>query len=94
MLSCSSKCHAVTEALIIATHRQLSKLHPIHHLMAPHFKSTLEINRGARGRLIPAGGVIEGSFTPKAYSMRMAAANYRDTWTFESQALPNDLIAR
>ncbi|KAG0603020.1 hypothetical protein M758_10G059600 [Ceratodon purpureus] len=89
-----SKCHAVTEALIIATNRQLSKLHPIHHLMAPHFKSTLEINRGARARLIPAGGVIEASFTPRAYSMRMAAANYRDTWTFDSQALPNDLIAR
>jgi lipoxygenase len=24
----------------------------------------------------------------------MAAANYRDTWTFESQGLPNDLVAR
>jgi hypothetical protein len=89
-----SKCHAVTEPHIIATARQLSKLHPINHLMTPHFKATMEINRGARARLIAAGGVIESTFTPRAFSMRMAAANYRDAWQWDTQALPTDLIAR
>ncbi|KAG0557308.1 hypothetical protein KC19_11G118900 [Ceratodon purpureus] len=89
-----TKCHAATEPVIIATNRQLSKLHPINHLMAPHLRSTLYINQGARAKLIAAGGTIESTFTPRAYGMRMAAVNYKDTWTFESQALPNDLIAR
>ncbi|KAG0628128.1 hypothetical protein M758_1G003100 [Ceratodon purpureus] len=89
-----TNCHAVTEPVILATNRHLSKLHPIHHLMAPHLKSTLFINQGARGKLIAAGGTIECTFTPRAYSMRMASAHYKQAWTFNSQALPNDLIAR
>ncbi|KAG0604154.1 hypothetical protein M758_10G149300 [Ceratodon purpureus] len=89
-----TRCHAVTEAVIIASNRNLSRLHPIMQLMAPHYRSTLEINRTARATLIAAGGSIETHFTPKKYSMELAAANYRDTWTFESQALPNDLVAR
>ena len=64
------------------------------YLIVLHFKSTLEINRGSQRRLILAGCVIEASFMPKGYFMCMAAANYRDTWNFESQALSNDLIAR
>ena len=63
-------------------------------LMAPHFKCTLEINRQARKLLICAGGQIETHFTTRAYSMEMGAAHYRDAWTFESQALPKDLVAR
>lgn len=91
---CSTRCHAVTEAVIIASNRCLSKLHPIMQLMMPHFKSTLEINRQARKSLINAGGSIETHFTPRAWSMAMGAAHYRDAWTFESQALPRDLVDR
>lgn len=89
-----SRCHAVTEAAIIASNRTLSKMHPIMQLMAPHFKCTLEINRAARKGLINAGGKIETHFTPRAYSLEMGSVNYRDTWTWPSQALPNDLVAR
>ncbi|KAG0566624.1 hypothetical protein KC19_7G078400 [Ceratodon purpureus] len=89
-----TNCHAATEAVIIASNRQLSKLHPIYQLMAPHFKCTLEINRQARGSLISAGGSIEQHFTTRAYSLEMAGVHYRETWTFETQALPKDLIRR
>lgn len=89
-----TRCHAVTEANIIASNRALSKLHPIMQLMAPHFKCTMEINRAARKLLICAGGQIETHFTPRAYSLELGAVNYKDTWTWESQALPNDLVAR
>jgi len=88
------RCHAATEPVIIASNRQLSKLHPIYQLMAPHFKCTLEINRQARLTLIAAGGSIETHFTTGALSLELAAANYRDSWTFESQALPFDLVRR
>ncbi|KAG0566641.1 hypothetical protein KC19_7G078500 [Ceratodon purpureus] len=89
-----TRCHAVTEPIIIASHRQLSKLHPIHQLMAPHFKHTLEVNSTARMNLLPAGGTIEEIYTPREYIVRMAAAYYRDNWTFSSNALPNDLVKR
>jgi hypothetical protein len=82
------------EPVIIASNRHLSKLHPIYQLMAPHFKCTLEINRQARLTLIAAGGSIETHFTTGACSLELAAVNYRDAWTFESQALPVDLIRR
>lgn len=91
---CSTRCHAVIEPVIIASNRQLSKLHPIYQLMAPHFVNTLEINRLARSTLIAAGGSIESNFTPRQYALAMAAVHYRDTWTFESQALPTDLVNR
>lgn len=94
MLSSSTRCHAVTEPAIIAHHRQLSTMHPIHQLMMPHFKHTIEVNSTARLNLLPAGGTIEEIYTPRIYVVRMAAAWYRDYWTFGSIALPNDLVQR
>lgn len=94
MVVTSTNCHAATEPVIIASNRQLSKLHPVYQLLAPHFKCTLEINRQARGSLISAGGSIEQHFTTGGYSMEMAGVHYRDTWTFETQGLPADLIRR
>ncbi len=89
-----ARCHAVTEVAIIATNRQLSKLHPIYQLMAPHFRYTLQVNSGARFDLLSAGGAIEQIYTPGEYVFAMASAYYRDYWTFASNALPNDLIKR
>ncbi|CAK9270479.1 unnamed protein product [Sphagnum jensenii] len=89
-----ARCHAVAEVAIIASNRQLSKLHPIYQLMAPHFRYTLQVNSGARFDLLSAGGAIEQIYTPGEYVFAMASAYYRDYWTFESNALPNDLIKR
>lgn len=88
------RSHAMTEPVIIATNRQLSKLHPIHQLMLPHFRLTLEINAIARKTLINAGGMFEGIFTPGAYLMELVVSYYKDVWNFESQALPIDLLNR
>jgi len=89
-----ARCHAVTEVAIIASNRQLSKLHPIYQLMAPHYRYTLQVNSGARFDLLSAGGAIEQIYTPGEYVFAMASAYYRDYWTFASNALPNDLIKR
>ncbi|CAK9161628.1 unnamed protein product [Ilex paraguariensis] len=51
--------HAVIEPFVIATNRQLSVLHPIHKLLHPHFRDTMNINALARHILINAGGVLE-----------------------------------
>jgi len=85
--------HAVMEPYVIATHRQLSALHPIYKLLTPHYRDTMNINALARQTLINADGIIEKSFLPSKYSVEMSSAVYKN-WVFTDQALPADLIKR
>ncbi|KAK9068665.1 hypothetical protein SSX86_012780 [Deinandra increscens subsp. villosa] len=88
------RTHCCTEPYIIATNRQLSKMHPIHNLLHPHFRYTMEINALARESLINSGGVIETGFSPGKYSIEMSSVVYGQVWRFDHEALPADLIAR
>ena len=88
------RTHCCTEPYIIATNRQLSAMHPIHRLLHPHFRYTMEINALAREALINASGIIETSFQPKRYSIELSSVAYDQLWQFNLQALPADLINR
>ncbi|KAK2388618.1 linoleate 13S-lipoxygenase 2-1, chloroplastic [Trifolium repens] len=88
------RAHCVVEPIIIATHRQLSSMHPIYRLLHPHLRYTLEINKVAREVLINASGILEISFFPKKYTMELSSVAYDKLWRFDMQALPNDLINR
>ncbi|XP_077226864.1 PLAT/LH2 domain-containing lipoxygenase family protein [Tasmannia lanceolata] len=88
------RTHACMEAYIIATHRQLSSMHPIYKLLHPHMRYTLEINALARQSLINGGGIIESCFSPGKYSMEVSSAAYKSMWRFDMEALPADLIRR
>ncbi|XP_009344082.3 probable linoleate 9S-lipoxygenase 5 [Pyrus x bretschneideri] len=85
--------HAVIEPFVIATNRQLSVLHPIHKLLHPHFRDTMNINALARQILINAGGVLEKTVFPGRFSMEMSAVIYK-SWVLTEQALPADLVKR
>lgn len=91
---CRLRSHAAMEPVIIATHRQLSPLHPIHQALVHHFKDTLDINAAARKALVNAGGIIEKTFTPHEISMQMSSTWYKHKWRFDEQALPVDLLKR
>ncbi|KAL5976042.1 Lipoxygenase 2, chloroplastic [Asimina triloba] len=69
-------------------------MHPISRLMRPHFRYSMEINALAREFLINGGGIIELTFTPKKYSMQLSSDAYAESWRFDMEGLPGDLIRR
>lgn len=88
------KTHACVEPYIIATHRQLSSMHPVYKLLYPHMRYTMEINAIARQNLINGGGVIEACFSPGKYAMEISSAAYKSLWRFDMESLPADLLGR
>lgn len=90
---CRLKTHAVIEPFIIATRRHLSVMHPIHRLLDPHFKDTIQVNALARSMVINAGGILEKTLFSGPISMELSSALYKK-WRFDEQSLPVDLIIR
>lgn len=87
------RTHCIAEPFIIATHRQLSKMHPVYKLLIPHFLDTMDINQAARQSLINASGIIEQGFSPGKYSMEISSKAYKQ-WKFNEQGLESDLLKR
>ncbi|KAM3390866.1 hypothetical protein ACQJBY_012471 [Aegilops geniculata] len=100
---CRLRTHATMEPLVIAANRQLSVLHPIHRLLKPHFRNTLDTNSTARHIVIGSGDERQGGafyrnmhevnfFTGK-YGMEMSSKAYA-SFNFTDLAFPNELIKR
>ncbi|KAK8481031.1 hypothetical protein V6N12_067713 [Hibiscus sabdariffa] len=87
------RTHACMEPFIIAARRNLSAMHPIHKLLHPHMRYTLDINARARELLISADGIIESLFSTKDSSMEITSFAYKN-WRFDMESLPADLIRR
>ncbi|GAB4829334.1 hypothetical protein Ancab_019003 [Ancistrocladus abbreviatus] len=88
------RIHNCMEPYIIATHRQLSSMHPIYKMLHPHMRYTLQINAFARQSLINGGGIIEACYTLGKYAMEIGSAAYKSMWQFNKEGLPADLMSR
>jgi arachidonate 15-lipoxygenase len=72
-------CHVVTQAFILAAHRQLSADHPLSRLLMPHFEFTLDVNDVARKSVVNPGGVQDRLLAPPiADQMRLLMDSVRD----------------
>ncbi|KAK8294296.1 hypothetical protein V6Z12_D06G247200 [Gossypium hirsutum] len=87
------RTHACMEPFIIAARQHLSVMHPIHKLLHPHMRYTMDINARARELLINADGIIESFFSTKECSMEITSLAYKN-WRFDMESLPADLIRR
>lgn len=89
-----ARTHLVTEAVAIATHRQLAEVHPIWALLVRHFEGTLFINEAAATTLITPGGPIDHIFAGTIQSSQQTAANARLSFNFTTGMLPADVASR
>ncbi|XP_051142254.1 linoleate 13S-lipoxygenase 3-1, chloroplastic-like [Andrographis paniculata] len=87
------KIHASMEVFVIATHRNLSVMHPIFKLLHPHTRYFLKTNGFTRDSLINANGIFEANNAPAEYCMQLSSSAYQD-WRFDLEGLPEDLITR
>lgn len=87
------RTHAIMEPFIIATRRHMSTMHPLHVLLSPHFKDTMNINAMARASLLHCNDIVEKLFTPGRYCGEISSAAYKG-WRFDQEALPKDLLKR
>lgn len=86
--------HLVTEAIGVATHRQLSNRHPLWALIVPHLEGTFFINYAAATSLITSGGPIDHIFAGTIGSSQQTAAHARLTFNFADKMLPADFATR
>lgn len=86
--------HLISEAIAVATRRNLAEVHPLWSLLVPHFEGTLFINNLAVETLINKGGPIDAFFGGTITSSQLTAAKGRLSFDFYGKMLRNDLIAR
>ena len=56
------RTHLLVQPFILATHRQLTKEHPLFMLLNPHFEGTVFINDSAVNNLVKPGGDVDKLF--------------------------------
>ena len=82
------RTHLLSEAVLLATVRNLSPRHPVAPLLQCHFEGTFNINRLAVDLLIQPGEAVEtivGSSLPGAYKL---LAEKRKNYSFRDNYLP------
>ncbi|XP_058271494.1 polyunsaturated fatty acid lipoxygenase ALOX15B isoform X2 [Hemibagrus wyckioides] len=94
LLSHFLRTHLVGEVCCIATLRKLPEIHPLHQLLMPHLKNSLQINIQARASLLGPDGVFDKAIGCGLEVLPLLLARGTDRLHYTSLCVPDDLKER
>ncbi|KAL2094604.1 hypothetical protein ACEWY4_009323 [Coilia grayii] len=86
--------HLLGEVCCVATLRQLPEVHPIHRLLMPHVKTSLQINIAARSTLLAANGVFDRAIGSGLKALPVLLARATARLRYSTLCVPEDLSTR
>ncbi|XP_070773472.1 polyunsaturated fatty acid lipoxygenase ALOX15B [Enoplosus armatus] len=88
------RTHMLGELCCVATLRQLPELHPLHQLLMPHVRTSLQINVQARASLLAADGVFDKAMGSGLEAIPVLLSRASDRIYYRSLCVCDDLIDR
>ncbi|XP_068436968.1 polyunsaturated fatty acid lipoxygenase ALOX15B [Clinocottus analis] len=88
------RTHMLGELCCVATLRQLPEPHPLHQLLMPHVRTSLQINFQARMTLLAANGVFDKAVGSGLEAIPVLLSRASDRIRYESLCVPDDLMQR
>ncbi|KAL0993737.1 hypothetical protein UPYG_G00112960 [Umbra pygmaea] len=88
------RTHLLGEVCCTATLRQLPEVHPLHQLLMPHIRSTLQINIQARTSLLAANGVFDKAIGSGLEALPVLLSEATKRLRYHSLCVPGDLEDR
>ncbi|KAK2827188.1 hypothetical protein Q7C36_018114 [Tachysurus vachellii] len=94
LLSHFLRTHLIGEVCCIAMLRKLPEIHPLHQLLMPHLKNSLQINIQARTSLLGPGGVFDKAVGCGLDALPLLLARGSARLHYTSLCVPDDLKDR
>uniref|UniRef100_A0A8C2XDV6 Uncharacterized protein n=1 Tax=Cyclopterus lumpus TaxID=8103 RepID=A0A8C2XDV6_CYCLU len=88
------RTHMLGELFCVATLRQLPEPHPLHQLLMPHVRTSLQINFQARMTLLAANGVFDKASGSGLEALPVLLSRASDRICYASLCVPEDLMQR
>ncbi|XP_070839453.1 polyunsaturated fatty acid lipoxygenase ALOX15B [Chaetodon trifascialis] len=88
------RTHMMGELCCVATLRQLPEVHPLHQLLMPHVRSSLQINLQARASLLAVNGVFDKATGSGLQTLPVLLSRASERIHYRSLCVPDDLMDR
>ncbi|XP_054482503.1 hydroperoxide isomerase ALOXE3 [Anoplopoma fimbria] len=88
------RTHMLGELCCVATLRQLPEPHPLHQLLMPHVRTSLQINFQARMSLLAANGVFDKAAGSGLEALPVLLSRASERIRYDSLCVPDDLMLR
>ncbi|XP_030294877.1 arachidonate 15-lipoxygenase B [Sparus aurata] len=88
------RTHMMGELICVATLRHLPEVHPLHQLLMPHVRTSLQINLKARASLLAAGGVFDKACGCGLPALPVLLSRASERINYRSLCVPDDLMDR
>lgn len=88
------RTHMLGELCCVATLRQLPEPHPLHQLLMPHLRTSMQINFQARASLLAANGVFDKANGCGLQALPVLLSQASDRIRYSSLCVPEDLKDR